>query len=259
MTTIKSVDFNKIPKGWFVIGKSSLIKKGSVKTIHYFDQEFVIYRGKNREITILTPHCVHLGAHLGDGVIVNNCLRCPFHGWEYNSQGQVIKIPFTNTIPRRARKKTLPNKEINGFIFVYFTHDNEPPIPFPIVSFLNQPHWKYSHVRESIIDASIYSISENLGDKAHFPVVHDTFVSHAQLDSFITEENNNLKAKLSVSTKKGFCWRAQNIEITQNTWRHQCCHFTVSFVFFSIHIGSCTYIYHTHRFNVPTYDKNSCC
>ena len=43
----------------------------------------------------MDAYCEHLGAHLGyGGTVVEERIRCPFHGWEWNDKGRNVRIPY---------------------------------------------------------------------------------------------------------------------------------------------------------------------
>src|SRR5262245_38908340 len=74
-----------IPNGWFAVEWSKELIPGQVKSIHYFGEDLVIFRGRSGEAHVLDPYCPHLGAHLGEGGrVMGEALRCPFHGWTFD-------------------------------------------------------------------------------------------------------------------------------------------------------------------------------
>ena len=85
------------PRGWFQVANPSDLAPGTVEKLHYFGQELVLFRTESGYAHVFDAHCAHLGAHLAvGGVVKDECLRCPFHGWEYDSSGQCVAIPNSN-------------------------------------------------------------------------------------------------------------------------------------------------------------------
>jgi hypothetical protein len=56
-----------VPNGWYAVARSPELAVGDVKTIAYFDEELVLFRGENGAAGLLEAYCDHLGAHLGHG------------------------------------------------------------------------------------------------------------------------------------------------------------------------------------------------
>lgn len=117
------------PTGWFQIGWSAEIAPGAVKPMRYFGHELVAFRGNSGELSVLDAHCLHMGAHLGYGGKVNgDCIACPYHGWEWSTEGQNTLIPGEERkIPRRLRRWHVV--ESHGLLFLW--HDPADPAGAP--------------------------------------------------------------------------------------------------------------------------------
>ena len=49
------------------------------------DLPLCVYRDKMNRLIAISDICIHRGASLSRGKLwPNNCLQCPYHGWEYN-------------------------------------------------------------------------------------------------------------------------------------------------------------------------------
>jgi nitrite reductase/ring-hydroxylating ferredoxin subunit len=112
---------NQHAAGWYQFALSANIKKDKVSTFNYFDTSFVCYRSSDNRVNIFDAYCPHMGAHLGiGGKIENDLLICPFHGWKYSSAGDCVQIPYCSHIPKRARLRGYPVKELNSFIYILY-------------------------------------------------------------------------------------------------------------------------------------------
>lgn len=167
----------RFARGWHIIMFSQELAVGEVKAIHYFDQELVIYRGENGEAAILDAYCPHLGAHLaGTGAaVVENTLRCPFHGWRFDSDGACVDIPYANNIPEKAKSalKGWPVVEKSGFIAVWHCAEgSDPDWELPEVPEWGPEQlgdWRFNRRR---IKTQGREIVENIVDSGHFGSVH---------------------------------------------------------------------------------------
>src|SRR4051812_5445857 len=84
-----------IATGWYQIGWTDDFPPGTAVPLHYFDQELVAFRTAAGAVSVLDAYCPHLGAHLGyGGTVEDDCIRCPFHGWAYDSDGRDVDIPY---------------------------------------------------------------------------------------------------------------------------------------------------------------------
>ena len=75
------------------VGKSDEFKKKELHRVIFNNYPVCIYRDLNNTLTSISDVCIHRGASLSNGKLLdNNCLQCPYHGWEYNN-GIVDLIP----------------------------------------------------------------------------------------------------------------------------------------------------------------------
>ena len=99
----KRYDFGPYPNSWIQIGWSHEVERGQVKPLRCLGRELVIFRGEDGRARVLDAYCPHLGAHLGvGGRVVDNELRCPFHGWQFDGEGTCTRIPYAKRVPARA-------------------------------------------------------------------------------------------------------------------------------------------------------------
>lgn len=166
-----------LPFGWFAVAMSGEIGPGEVKTLQYFGTEFVVWRGEDRVIRAVDPHCPHLGAHLGvNSTVIGNDLRCPFHYWSFNGSGGVSDIPYAKMVPPKLKRsclQTWPVAESDGVVFVWY-HPNRAAPKWEVATLPPCPDgaWVESEKHEWIVNIHIQEITENGQDHAHFRAVH---------------------------------------------------------------------------------------
>lgn len=166
-----------IPFGWFAIALSNEIGNGEIHTKHYFDTEFVMWRGGDGELRAVDPFCPHMGAHLGvNSDVTGNDLRCAYHHWRFNGDGGVVKIPYSETISPSMKRNCLPTWpvcEVDGVAYVWYhpkrtapKWEVEPIPPCP------EGDWVLGGNYEWTVNIHCAEIPENGQDYAHFNAVH---------------------------------------------------------------------------------------
>lgn len=145
------------------------------KEMRCLGQRFVMYRTQGGEVVCLSDLCVHRGGRLSGGWLSNDCIVCPYHGWQYQADGACVKIPANppdRGVPRKARVDSYPVEERYGFVWVFLgdlPEDQRPPIP-------DWPEFadpRYRAVKGTYEWPSNYErIVENGIDLAHPPFVH---------------------------------------------------------------------------------------
>jgi len=83
------------------------------KGIKVLGTHLVLFRKADGNIVALDGMCPHRFAPLHLGSVQNDTIRCPYHGLEYNADGQCVHNPQGDSIPPKARLNTYPVKEHN--------------------------------------------------------------------------------------------------------------------------------------------------
>ncbi len=187
------------PNGWFAVLRSAELDIGDIVTTKATDQDLVVYRDESGAVHIIDPYCPHMGAHLGGGLVLRDHLQCPYHGWEFGTDGVCAAIPYAPEarIPERARITSHAVREQDGFIYVWKHAGGAPPnFEIPAISEHDDAAWSAPHIYEKELVAALQEMAENNVDFAHFKYVHGREVvpketSSHQFDgpvSFVTEE-----------------------------------------------------------------------
>ena len=166
-----------IPNGWFQIAYSDEIKPGDVKPLKYFGKDLVIWRSEDGELAVLDAFCPHLGAHLGHGgTVKGSSIECPFHAWQFGTDGKCTAVPYAEHIPRKAKLPTWRVKEVANMVMCWHHANGEPPnfdIPDDIPEWSND-EWTEVVQREWTIKTRNQEMAENAVDTAHFRYLHGT-------------------------------------------------------------------------------------
>lgn len=216
---------------WYAIEFSAAVTQ-KPQAVTLMGQSLVLYRDSQGQVIALSDRCAHRGAALSLGWVEDNCLRCPYHGWSYQSNGQCADIPANQpgmAIPKRARVATYPVKEANGFVWIFWgslPEQQRPPLP--ALSQFDSSQW-YGTQDQFDWNASYTRVIENNVDVSHPPFVHRRLGQrkdqNAQIAELKVEPVGEWGASVTISAKmakiKGF-WQmlvAQQEEIG-STRRH---------------------------------------
>jgi 3-ketosteroid 9alpha-monooxygenase subunit A len=166
-----------IPNGWFQIAYSDEIKPGDVKPLKYFGRDLVIWRTEEGELSVLDAFCPHLGAHLGHGgKVQGSSIECPFHAWQFGTDGKCTAVPYAEHRPRKAKVAQWHIKELANMVMCWHHATGEPPtfdIPDEIPEW-GDDDWTEFISREWTIRTCNQEMAENAVDSAHFRYLHGT-------------------------------------------------------------------------------------
>lgn len=92
--------------GWIVVGTPCAIPdKGAVVVSAPGGERIAVFRD-GAEIGALSNLCAHQNGPIGEGRIVDGCVTCPWHGWQYQLSDGCAPPPFNEklaTYPVRLR------------------------------------------------------------------------------------------------------------------------------------------------------------
>lgn len=167
-----------LPFGWFKVAEAGEVGDGELLTRRYFGTEIVLWRDGDGVLRSHEAYCPHLGAHLGDGCVVDGALRCPFHHWRFDGEGTNVAIPYADRPNPKARLRPFRLHEANGLVFAWYHPDpNQAPLYEVLeVEELADPAWGLAASRSYDVPSCMQEIAENGFDAGHFEAVH----SHPQ-------------------------------------------------------------------------------
>ncbi|WP_321796796.1 Rieske 2Fe-2S domain-containing protein [Caballeronia sp. J97] len=100
-------------------------------------EELVAFRDGSGAVGVLHAHCVHRGASLEYGKILDKGIQCCYHGMVFDVDGSCLHVPFPKGEEKEAERYACSIQqgaykavERNGLVFAYMgPPDAEPPFP----------------------------------------------------------------------------------------------------------------------------------
>lgn len=180
------------PNGWFKVAFSTDVKGNKIFSATCFGKDVIVFRDDAGKAHVMDAYCPHLGANLAyGGKVCGGTVRCPFHGWTFDTTGKVVEIPGTDKIEKRKGLQTYESVEHDGAIYIW--HDRDDRAPFYNIAELVQPHdpkeWVGPTYVKRNLNIHIQETIDNLVDKAHLCIIHKTMKSCT--DYQLTELNEH--------------------------------------------------------------------
>ena len=105
-----------------------------VKAVRALGQDLVLFRNAQGAWGLLDRDCPHRGADLSFGRHEGDGLRCPFHGWKFDTAGKCLDTPAEpagSKLCERVRQRSYPVLEKSGILFAWLGDEGSVPPPFP--------------------------------------------------------------------------------------------------------------------------------
>jgi len=166
------IDDAVLVNDWHPVALSSDVVEGTLRRARVLEEDLVIWRTA-QNLMVWQDLCIHRGARLSLGKVVDSQLLCAYHGWRYGDDAKCVLIPSNpdRTIPSKARAKAYLVEERYGLVWVCLgTPDKDVP-PFPQAADLGFRTLAIGPFGP--VEASGPRILENFLDVAHLPWVHE--------------------------------------------------------------------------------------
>jgi phenylpropionate dioxygenase-like ring-hydroxylating dioxygenase large terminal subunit len=161
---------------WYVAARSEDLKDEPF-LVRMLGCDFVLYRDLKGEAACLSNVCPHRGASLADGKTDGNgSLACPYHGWQFNGQGQCTLIPSRRDedpqdVAPGIKTDAYPTVEKYGFISTFLGDEPENAAPLFEIKEWDDEAFRGTPYSE-VWNANYHWAKFSNLDLVHLPVVH---------------------------------------------------------------------------------------
>ncbi len=165
---------------WYAILESKELKEGRTIGVTRLSEKLVLWRDAGK-VHCIYDQCCHRGASLSCGEVKDGNLQCPFHGFEYNKEGEVVHIPANGRgakIGKNFRVHSYRVEEAYGFIWLWYGEDRESLPQIPFFDDLKSG-FTYSSFNEAW-NVHYTRAAENQLDVVHLPFVHRTTIGRSE-------------------------------------------------------------------------------
>ncbi|MFJ3673610.1 Rieske 2Fe-2S domain-containing protein [Streptomyces sp. NPDC090106] len=117
------------PRRWYPACRSAELPSRATREVVFLGRSFMVYRDTEGTAHCLDNACAHRRVALHEGEVSGCRVVCPYHGWEYDPDGTVARVPTLE--PGRP----LPRLGVRGFPvverggFVWFLPEPVTPMP----------------------------------------------------------------------------------------------------------------------------------
>ena len=139
--------------------------------LRLLSEDLVAFRATDGRIGVLEEFCAHRGTSLWLGRNEENGLRCVFHGWKYDVDGQCVdQMNEPTQFGSKIRLKAYPSTEVGGIVWVYMGPSDREPAP-PNFDWTKAPEAQRS-VTKVIEECNWLQALEGGLDTSHAPIMH---------------------------------------------------------------------------------------
>jgi len=164
-----------------------------------FGENLVVFRDSDGRVGVLDEACPHRGASLAFGRNEDGGLRCLYHGWKMDAEGNVLEMasePAASGMVDKVKHRAFPTQEWGGMVWAWFGPADAMPAFQP-------PAWAPTadtrvSIAKVLLPCNWAQILEGAIDSAHSSSLHSSDMVPARVDSAKATD----KAWLRPSTDK---------------------------------------------------------
>ena len=116
---------------WYVVAQSDELRSDTVLARKILSEWLAVFRDENGKPVVVQDRCKHRSAQLSLGKVENGCLRCPYHGWLYNGDGEVVEVPSEGESLKRMKSRSVQRYaciERDDYIYVRLQESSDESI-----------------------------------------------------------------------------------------------------------------------------------
>jgi phenylpropionate dioxygenase-like ring-hydroxylating dioxygenase large terminal subunit len=155
---------------WHAVALAKDVKEGELVAIQLLGEELVAWRHDGK-VHLWKDLCIHRGAQLSKGWVIDGKVVCPYHGWRYNSDARCVFIPAHPDTPPPLKARAFPHRAEERYGLIWGSLGN-PPHDVPPFPEWGKDGFRTFHAGPYWFGANAFRSVENFIDATHFPFVH---------------------------------------------------------------------------------------
>ena len=149
--------------------------------VRLLGEDLVAFRDSQGKVGLLGEHCAHRGTSLFFGRNEECGLRCVYHGWKYDVDGNVLDTPAepaASDFKKKLRHVAYPCKEAASMIFTYMGRAEKQPL-IPGYEWFTLAEEQVCPVK-SYLECNYLQGIEGDFDSSHTSFLHNNNIKNAE-------------------------------------------------------------------------------
>ena len=155
---------------------------GTPLRVRLLGEDLVVFRDSDGRLGVVGEHCPHRRASLALGRNEESGLRCLYHGWKIDVDGNVVEMPSeppASCLAAKVKHTAYRSEEAGGFVWVWMGAGEAPPFDPPAWA---PPDVTQISIVKMFVHANWAQVLEGAIDSAHSSTLHATDMPPARVD-----------------------------------------------------------------------------
>ena len=162
---------------WHPIAASVEVKNDPVR-VRLLGENLVLYRAPSGDLRLVQERCPHRGASLVCGMIEDDGIRCSYHGWKFDTEGQCVDTPAErpdSKLKQRIKIAAYEARELGGLVWAWM--GPKPAALLPRFEYLVGEQYDHD-MTISKMPCNWLQIAENNMDPHHVEFLHLMYTNY---------------------------------------------------------------------------------
>jgi 5,5'-dehydrodivanillate O-demethylase len=163
---------------WYPIAiAQELTPQQPTRFVRILGENLVLFRDKLGRVGLIGDRCSHRSASLCYGRVEERGISCAYHGWLYDTEGNILETPpeRNDAIIKSVKNVAYPVKKFDGMFWTYL--GPEPAPLLPPYDLLASPRGRRQVVVHPQLDCNWFQAMENSVDPDHLQILHQEFLT----------------------------------------------------------------------------------
>ncbi len=163
---------------WHPVAAKAQLLERKVMPVRLFGEDLVLFSDEQGRMGLVGDRCAHRSVKLECGYATEKGIKCPYHGWTFDTSGQCVDQPGEPAFSRFKDKVKIPSypvEELAGLVFAYLG-----PLPAPLLPRWDRLVWDnvYRVIGFVKIPCNWLQCMENTPDPVHGVFLHGHYFKH---------------------------------------------------------------------------------
>lgn len=168
-----------------------LVADGEPQMVRLLTENLVAFRDTSGRVGLVDQACPHRGAPLLYGRNEDCGIRCVYHGWKFDVDGNAVDLlaePERSRLKERVKLKNYPCRERNGMVWTYMGPDQENPPELPGLEWNMVPE-ENVHLSMRVQECNWLQAIEGELDSAHAAILHGRIDSGGTINQWLAAKD----------------------------------------------------------------------
>jgi 5,5'-dehydrodivanillate O-demethylase len=163
---------------WHPVATVAELEKRSTLKVRLLAEDLVLFRDNSGTLGLLAELCPHRRCSLVFGVVESTGVRCPYHGWLFDNEGNCLEQPSESVhsvFKDRIKTPAYEVREMGGFFWA-FMGPGEPPL-LPKHDYFVKPN-TLREIGKTLLPINWLQAMENSLDPIHSEWLHSWYTHY---------------------------------------------------------------------------------